>query len=81
MRRQAFVPARNSRHRQAALALYRALLRSVVESPHIKDTETRQRATDTVRRRFRGNASYDSSRLVFAAMTAGYKVTLSLYLC
>ncbi|KAF4122083.1 DNA repair protein [Geosmithia morbida] len=84
MRHTFFVPARNSRHRIAALALYRALVRSArqVELP----TEQKQVGgglsssgktvhplADMVKRRFQSNKSYTSLRLVYSSMSAGYK--------
>lgn len=78
LNRSRFVAFRSSRHRIAALALYRSLLRSAkkitvsgaVQEPAAVDHPV----TQLVRKRFAKAKAYDSSRLVFAAMTAGYKV-------
>ncbi|KAH6609898.1 hypothetical protein Trco_003244 [Trichoderma cornu-damae] len=74
----AFIAARNSRHRTAALALYRALVRTAGRIRVVEDAAQRQKPAASpivqiVRRRFAKNTSYTSFRLVYAAMAAGYK--------
>ncbi|GAB0132267.1 hypothetical protein EsDP_00000708 [Epichloe bromicola] len=81
MHRLPFVPARNSRHRIAALSLYRALLRSARKIPLPKDLQTqhpRSAIEHVVRKRFIKNRPLTSFRLVYASMAAGYKF-LSLF--
>lgn len=78
MARTPFIPARSSRHRIATLALYRALLKSASEvalPDQIGVVCKASKPLETiVRRRFEKNSIDTSPRLVFAAMTAGYKV-------
>lgn len=74
MGRQPFVPSRSSRHRTAALALYRALLRAVDRNQQFTNGPSRQYVRQAIASRFRANSPYTSVRLVYAAMTAGYKV-------
>ncbi|KAG5993095.1 hypothetical protein E4U52_002282 [Claviceps spartinae] len=69
MQRQRFVPARNSRHRIAALSLYRALLRSADKVA----TPERSALHHAVRSRFVVDRPLTSLRLVYASMAAGYK--------
>ncbi|KAM3515636.1 hypothetical protein MY11210_000814 [Beauveria gryllotalpidicola] len=77
MARTHFIPARDSRHRAAVLALYRALAKAAKEVPlqgHIGDALAHSSPIHSVlRRRFEKNSSDTSPRLVFAALTAGYK--------
>ncbi|KAL7794335.1 hypothetical protein V8C37DRAFT_376286 [Trichoderma ceciliae] len=78
MSRSTFIAARNSRHRTAALALYRALVRTASRIPVAEDTAQKAKPGASpivriVRRRFAGNTPYTSFRLIFAAMAAGYK--------
>ncbi|KAL7941211.1 hypothetical protein V8C42DRAFT_335646 [Trichoderma barbatum] len=72
MSRSTFIAARNSRHRTAALALYRALLRTASLVPVAQDVAQKPIA-QIVRRRFEKNSGYTSFRLIYAAMAAGYK--------
>ncbi|TFB02748.1 hypothetical protein CCMA1212_005387 [Trichoderma ghanense] len=67
-----FIAARNSRHRTAALALYRALIRTASRIPLAEDAP-KHPLTQIVRKRFSKNRGYTSYRLIYAAMTAGYK--------
>ncbi|KAG6035141.1 hypothetical protein E4U19_004956 [Claviceps sp. Clav32 group G5] len=69
MQRQRFVPARNSRHRIAALSLYRALLRSADKVATPDQSALRY----AVRSRFVVDRPLTSLRLVYASMAAGYK--------
>ncbi|KAG6168636.1 hypothetical protein E4U47_003553 [Claviceps purpurea] len=69
MQRQRFVPARNSRHRIAAISLYRALLRSADKVA----TPERSALRHAVRSRFVVDRPLTSLRLVYASMAAGYK--------
>ncbi|KAG6015051.1 hypothetical protein E4U43_005820 [Claviceps pusilla] len=81
MHRQPFVPARNSRHRIAALSLYRALLRSAGKIVLPNDLQTqlsRNAIQHVIRKRFADNRPLTSFRLVYASMVAGYKF-LSLF--
>ncbi|KAH7192502.1 uncharacterized protein B0J16DRAFT_61544 [Fusarium flagelliforme] len=76
MLRQPFVPARNSQHRVAVLALYRALLRagSSVPLPENIHPKGRKHPTENIlRARFKKNKPLTSLRLVYDSMTAGYK--------
>ncbi|POR34001.1 Uncharacterized protein TPAR_05802, partial [Tolypocladium paradoxum] len=75
MRRLPFIPARDPRHRTAALALYRALLRSASRIPLPGDAPSCKpgAVARLVRRRFAGNRAYTSLRLVYASMAAGYR--------
>ncbi|KAJ6438906.1 ubiquitin-conjugating enzyme [Purpureocillium lavendulum] len=80
MRRLPFVPAREPRHRAAALALYRALVRSARQVPLPGDVVGAPARTipmgpiaDGVRTCFVRNRAYTSLRLVYASMAAGYK--------
>ncbi|KAM0479035.1 hypothetical protein ACHAPX_005014 [Trichoderma viride] len=81
MSRSTFIAARNSRHRTAALALYRALLRTASKVPVPLEDATQKSSKEvkanpivrTVRKRFAKNKPYTSFRLIYAAMTAGYK--------
>lgn len=83
MRPSHFVPARDSRHRHACLALYRALVREGRRIPLPEDAELSQgpsrRTTNPVQRlitrQYRRNRADTSPRLVFAALEAGYKVS------
>ncbi|KAL6699548.1 hypothetical protein J3F84DRAFT_186582 [Trichoderma pleuroticola] len=72
MSRSTFIAARNSRHRTAALALYRALIRTASRIPVAQDVAQKPIA-QILRRRFEKNSGYTSFRLVYAAMAAGYK--------
>lgn len=82
--RTPFIPARNSRHRIAAIALYRALIKSAHAVPlppgdTLGPEQQRRQASahplaNIVRRRFDRNKRDDSQRLVFSSMAAGYKV-------
>lgn len=77
MGRLPFIAARDSRHRTAALALYRALLRSANKIPLPEDVCSAKQSAEVanvVRRRFSKNRPYTSFRLIYAAMAAGYKV-------
>ncbi|KAG5922917.1 hypothetical protein E4U42_005156 [Claviceps africana] len=81
MHRQSFIPARNSRHRIAALSLYRALLRSAGTIAIPKDSKARHSRNEiqhVIRKRFVDNRPLTSFRLVYASMAAGYKF-LSLF--
>ncbi|KAF4507381.1 hypothetical protein G6O67_006023 [Ophiocordyceps sinensis] len=83
MRRLPYIPARDSRHRIAVLALYRALVRSASLIPLPPDVLARAAAAkpvpgpgpvvQIVRRRFAKNRPYSSLRLVYASMAAGYR--------
>ncbi|KAI1452232.1 hypothetical protein F4805DRAFT_43090 [Annulohypoxylon moriforme] len=72
------IPARNSRHRTACFALYRALLKQV---PNIYLPDNLIRAwgpgnpiKHLIRRAFRRNIADTSPRLVFPALKAGYQM-------
>ncbi|PTD04510.1 hypothetical protein HYE67_004590 [Fusarium culmorum] len=76
MIRQPFVPARNSRHRVAVLALYRLLLRTASSVPLPKDLHPEGRRHPVIkilRTRFAKNKPLTSLRLIYDSMTAGYK--------
>ncbi|EGX94645.1 hypothetical protein CCM_02916 [Cordyceps militaris CM01] len=77
MARTRFIPARDSRHRAAVVALYRALAKTAnkITLPNqvtalVADSNPIQ---SVLRRRFDKNSRDTSPRLVFAALTAGYK--------
>ncbi|KAH6695577.1 hypothetical protein F5X68DRAFT_31015 [Plectosphaerella plurivora] len=82
MRGLPFVPARDSRHRHAAFALCRALLRQAARIPLPKDLRPAAGQPNPVQvlvlQQFRTNRGDTSPRLVLAALTAGYKF-LSLF--
>lgn len=72
-----FVPAQNSRHRTAALALYRALVREgkkVQLPPDVQQPSRNHPVAHLVRKRFAKNKAYTSFRLTYAALAAGYNV-------
>ncbi|KAK7993044.1 hypothetical protein PG988_001838 [Apiospora saccharicola] len=74
-----FVPARNSRHRTACLALYKALLAVAPKVPLPEDLATafgtkRDPVTHHVRSAFRRNLADTSPRLVYPALEAGYRM-------
>ncbi|CRK13673.1 hypothetical protein BN1708_010907 [Verticillium longisporum] len=76
-----FVPARDSRHRHACLALYRALIREGRRIPLPADILADQSVhpiQHMIRKQFRRNKGDTGPRVVFAALTAGYKF-LSLF--
>ncbi|KAM0245857.1 hypothetical protein ACHAQJ_010441 [Trichoderma viride] len=83
MSRSTFIAARNSRHRTAALALYRALIRTASRIPVVAVEDAAQKASSNagtrnpvvqiVRKRFAKNTPYTSFRLIYASMAAGYK--------
>jgi hypothetical protein len=76
-----FVPARDSRHRAACFALYKALIRQSVRVP-LPDDVVRPPGLEgpvhplkhLVRKGFRRNKNDTSSRLVISALRNGYKV-------
>ncbi|KAH8170809.1 complex 1 protein (LYR family) domain-containing protein [Sarocladium implicatum] len=74
-----FVPAHDQRHRSAVLALYRALLRLSgqitisTESQH--STRVNHAISQRIRSRFDANRSCWSTRLIYAALAAGYQVS------
>lgn len=73
MGRQLYIPARDCRHRIAVFGLYRALLRSA-DRIALPAGEFSTTLSHIIRKQFRRNGYEVSSRLVFAALTAGYKV-------
>ncbi|KAK5996589.1 hypothetical protein PT974_01926 [Cladobotryum mycophilum] len=77
MLRSKFVAAQSSRHRTAALALYRALVRTASRVPLPQEVQKPAPVggplVQIVRKRFAKNTPYTSYRLIYAAMTAGYK--------
>lgn len=84
MVRTPFIPARDSRHRAAVLALYRALAKSAAKVTLPERTGDFSRDSQPLRvilrQRFERNSIDISPRLVFAAMTAGYKVRRGILL-
>ncbi|KAI0442672.1 hypothetical protein F4803DRAFT_350471 [Xylaria telfairii] len=71
------VPARNSRHRTACLALYRALLRLAPQVSLPGDLARgwgagKNPITIHIRRAFRRNVADTSPRIVYPALSAGY---------
>ncbi|KAH7161571.1 hypothetical protein EDB81DRAFT_349028 [Dactylonectria macrodidyma] len=76
MRASMFIASRSSRHRIAAIALYRALLRAgqSVDLPRsAKPRGSLHPIVHLVKQRVRANMHFTSLRLVYGAMTAGYK--------
>jgi hypothetical protein len=72
-----FVAAQNSRHRTAALALYRALQRTARKVPLPPEAKHHGRVhpiSYLVRKRFQDHRNYTSLRLIYSTMTNGYKV-------
>lgn len=71
-----FVPAKNSQHRIAVFALYRALLRSAQEIPLPQDLQTGSSncLRQLVKKGFARNRAYTSLRLAYASLAKGYKV-------
>lgn len=71
------IPARNSRHRTACFALYRALLRSARDI-QVSVDHVPERVNDPIRwlirGQFRRNRKDVSPRLVYSSLSAGYKV-------
>ena len=78
MPRSFFVPAQNSRHRVAALALYRALVRISRQITLPQDAQHKRSVhpvAHLVRQRFEAHKTYTSLRLVYSSMATGYKVS------
>ncbi|KAF4464197.1 hypothetical protein FALBO_8977 [Fusarium albosuccineum] len=76
MVRQQFIPARHSRHRVAALALYRALFKAGRKVPLPKDLQhpgPTHPVAHIARKRFLKERGLTSSRLIYNCMAAGYK--------
>ncbi|KAI1480955.1 hypothetical protein F4774DRAFT_65980 [Daldinia eschscholtzii] len=75
---QYLIPARNSRHRTACFALYRALLRQAPLIPLPDDLAVSRGPVHPIkhliRRSFRRNTSITSPRLIFPALKAGYQI-------
>ncbi|KAI1410658.1 hypothetical protein F5Y13DRAFT_70580 [Hypoxylon sp. FL1857] len=73
-----FIPARNSRHRIACIALYRALLQQAPRIPLPDDLATAWGPVNPIRhligRAFRRNRADTSPRLVYPALKAGYQI-------
>ncbi|KAI1387173.1 uncharacterized protein F4822DRAFT_405658 [Hypoxylon trugodes] len=74
-----FIPARNSRHRTACFALYRALLRQAPRIQLPDDIVAARRGpvdpiTHLIRRAFRRNRADTSPRIVYPALKAGYQI-------
>ncbi|KAL3299971.1 DNA repair protein [Colletotrichum asianum] len=75
MPKQQFIAARSSRHRIAVVALFRALLREGREVTLPQDVcrKGKNPVPDLIRRGFQRNKADVSPRLIFAALSAGYK--------
>ncbi|KAI2629943.1 hypothetical protein GGR54DRAFT_587031 [Hypoxylon sp. NC1633] len=73
-----FIPARNSRHRTACFALYRALLQQATLIRLPDDLATVRGPINPIkhliRRAFRRNRTDTSPRLIFPALKAGYRI-------
>ncbi|KAI0382301.1 hypothetical protein F5Y04DRAFT_52409 [Hypomontagnella monticulosa] len=73
-----FIPARNSRHRTACFALYRALLKQAPQVQLPNDLVTAWGPANPIkhliRRAFRRNRADTSPRLVYPALKAGYQI-------
>ncbi|OTB09352.1 hypothetical protein M426DRAFT_18002 [Hypoxylon sp. CI-4A] len=73
-----FIPARNSRHRIACFALYKALLQQASRIPLPDDLATAWGPVNPIksltRRAFRRNRNDTSPRLVYPALKAGYQI-------
>ena len=78
MRPGQFIPARSPRHRQACIALFRALVRQGQRVPLPSDLAAAAAELspirELVRRQFARNRADVSPRIVYAALSAGYKV-------
>ncbi|KPM34498.1 hypothetical protein AK830_g12076 [Neonectria ditissima] len=71
-----FIASRSSRHRVAAIALYRALIKSsrdIVLPKDLQPSGPVHPIVHLIRKRVGKNKTYTSLRLVYAAMAAGYK--------
>ncbi|KAI2615786.1 hypothetical protein GGS26DRAFT_455959 [Hypomontagnella submonticulosa] len=72
------IPARNSRHRTACFALYRALLNQAPQVQLPNDLATAWGPSNPIkhliRRAFRRNRADTSPRLVYPALKAGYQI-------
>ncbi|KAK7414591.1 hypothetical protein QQX98_006528 [Neonectria punicea] len=71
-----FIASKSSRHRVAAIALYRALIKTSRDIALPKDLQPSgpvHPIVHLIRKRVGKNKTYTSLRLVYAAMTAGYK--------
>ncbi|KAI0193130.1 hypothetical protein F4808DRAFT_442551 [Astrocystis sublimbata] len=84
LRHRYFVPARYSRHREACLALYRALLRLAPRISLPDDLATgwgrnRHPIAIQVQRAFRRNVADTSPRIVYPALSAGYRMLSVLH--
>ncbi|KAI0864113.1 hypothetical protein F4860DRAFT_31434 [Xylaria cubensis] len=82
--RKHLVPARNSRHRTACLALYRALLRLAPQVSLPDNLATgwgagKNPITIHIRRAFRRNVADTSPRIVYPALSAGYRMLSVLH--
>ncbi|KAI0183581.1 hypothetical protein EV127DRAFT_352393 [Xylaria flabelliformis] len=82
--RKHLVPARNSRHRTACLALYRALLRLAPQVSLPDNLATGWGAGKNpiaihIRRAFRRNVADTSPRIVYPALSAGYRMLSVLH--
>ncbi|KAI1742939.1 hypothetical protein F4680DRAFT_410532 [Xylaria scruposa] len=82
--RKHLVPARNSRHRTACLALYRALLRLAPQISLPDNLATGWGAGKNpisihIRRAFRRNVADTSPRIVYPALSAGYRMLSVLH--
>lgn len=76
MRHTYYVPSKSSRHRIAALALYRALVRNGSKIEIAEDVPRggpRHPVAHIIRRRFESHRNYTSLRLVYSAMASGYQ--------
>ncbi|KAI1423125.1 hypothetical protein F5Y12DRAFT_556282 [Xylaria sp. FL1777] len=78
------IPARNSRHRIACLALYRALLRLAPQISLPDDLANGWRAGKNpiaihIERAFRRNLADTSPRLIYPALSAGYRMLSVLH--
>ncbi|KAJ0283472.1 hypothetical protein COL940_004640 [Colletotrichum noveboracense] len=75
MPKQQFIAARSSRHRIAVIALFRALLREGREVTLPQDVcrKGKNPVPDLIKRGFQRNKADVSPRLIFAALSAGYK--------
>ncbi|KAI1436521.1 hypothetical protein GGR50DRAFT_226933 [Xylaria sp. CBS 124048] len=74
-----FIPGRNSRHRIACLALYRAFMRLAPKVSLPDDLATawgegRNPIVIQIRRAFRRNTTDTSPRIIFPALSAGYRM-------
>lgn len=77
MTRTLFIPKRDRRHRIAAVALIRALIRTgqkISLPPDLQPSGPTHPVVHTIKKRVAKNKDFSSPRLIYASMAAGYRV-------